>query len=267
MCIALLSIGGGDTPLIIGLNRDEFRDRPAAVAAPWGQDSPILAGKDLPGGGTWMGVTYQGRIGIITNFRDPKSRISPAESRGLIVKEYLESTLSPEAFIEGLKGKAHRYNQFNLLVGTTERLVYFTNRTQATLPLKEGVSGLSNGMLNEAWPKVTRGAEGLRALLKKGAAELPDELIRVLQDRRVAPDAELPSTGVPLAVERAISPLFIDAPEQNYGTRSSTVLTVDKDNLVTFVEVTYEPDGKASRVTYTFTLGRPETLTQTRENK
>ena len=41
--------------LILAANRDEYHARPAAPLAPW-PDPPILAGRDLEAGGTWLGI-------------------------------------------------------------------------------------------------------------------------------------------------------------------------------------------------------------------
>jgi uncharacterized protein with NRDE domain len=45
-----------------------------------------------------------------------------------------------------------------------------------------------------------------------------------LGSRQRASSAQLPDTGLPLALEQALSSALVDAPERGYGTRSSTVL-------------------------------------------
>ena len=65
----------------------------------------------------------------------------------------------------------------------------------------------------------------------------PDKLFEITSNAEIAEDGDLPQTGVGIDLERMLSPLFIKTPE--YGTRSSTVLLVDKQNHVTFVERTY----------------------------
>jgi uncharacterized protein with NRDE domain len=65
-----------------------------------------------------------------------------------------------------------------------------------------------------------------------------DELFNILLNAELAEDANLPNTGIGLELERQLSPLFIRTP--NYGTRCSTVLLIDYDNNVTFIERTYE---------------------------
>jgi uncharacterized protein with NRDE domain len=75
----------------------------------------------------------------------------------------------------------------------------------------------------------------------------------VLSDRTMAPDGALPETGVGLEWERVLSPALIVAPD--YGTRSSTVLTIGKDGDVVFEERTRGPDGAvASKTGYLFTI-------------
>lgn len=54
-------------PLLLLANRDEFYARPAASAHPWEEFSFIFAGRDLEGGGTWLGFTRTGRFAALTN--------------------------------------------------------------------------------------------------------------------------------------------------------------------------------------------------------
>ena len=62
--------------------------------------------------------------------------------------------------------------------------------------LEPGVYGLSNHFLDTPWPKVRRGREALRRLLARKADPDPDDLLGLLIDRAIAPDAELPQTGI-----------------------------------------------------------------------
>jgi len=64
-----------------------------------------------------------------------------------------------------------------------------------------------------------------------------NQLLELLADRTLAPDSDLPRTGVPLEWERWLSPIFIDAP--GYGTRSSTALRVDAGGRAWLVETTW----------------------------
>jgi len=59
-----------------------------------------------------------------------------------------------------------------------------------------------------------------------------------LYDDQLATDTLLPSTGLPLARERALSSVFIKT--EGYGSRCSTVVLVDKNDEVLFAERVYD---------------------------
>ena len=83
MCLILLNYNAHpDYSLILAANRDEFYDRPTQPLSFWKDNPDILAGQDLKGKGTWLGITKNGRFAGITNFRDPASQKQDAPSRG-----------------------------------------------------------------------------------------------------------------------------------------------------------------------------------------
>src|SRR5690606_3580514 len=85
MCIAYLAISAHPRwPLFIAANRDEFHARPCRAAAPWPDRPDIISGIDTLAGGTWLGVTKQGRYALITNYRDLSTLIPDAPSRGAL---------------------------------------------------------------------------------------------------------------------------------------------------------------------------------------
>lgn len=221
---------------VVAANRDEYYDRPTASLAFWDDTPQVLAGRDLKEGGTWMGVTRTGRFAAITNYRDPSRILSGAPSRGHLVSAYLQGVESAGAYLERLVPQAGRYNGFNLLLGDAAGLYYYSNRAGAPQSLPPGLYGLSNHVLDTPWPKVRRGVSVLREVLDLRSDRLPDGLLRLLADRTLASDAELPQTGVPLEWERWLSPIFIVAP--GYGTRSSTVLTVESGHA-RMIELTW----------------------------
>lgn len=227
--------------LVLAANRDEFRDRPAARADFWPETPGLLAGRDLKGGGTWLGVTREGRLAAVTNYRDPRSYREGAPSRGHLVTEFLRGDLSPATFLDGLRHGGEGYNGFNLLAGDREELWYYSNRGGAPAEVAPGIHGLSNHLLDTPWPKVERGREALARLLAGGREPATEELFALLADRAQAPDQFLPDTGVGIERERLLSPLFIDAP--GYGTRSSTLLLVGHDGAVTFIERSFDSPG------------------------
>lgn len=235
MCLILFSFKQHPRyPLILAANRDEFYNRASAPAAFWNEAPGLLAGRDLVAGGSWLGVTTSGRIAAITNYREPGLYRFDAPSRGALVTGFLLGRETPEAYAAKLSQQARQYNGFNLILGERGRLYYFSNRSDGLETLAPGLYGLSNHLLNTPWPKVERGKEALSGLLSPGRDPSLDDLFKVLSDREFPPDESLPNTGVGLEWERVLSPRFITSPV--YGTRSSTILLLDREGRVTFEE-------------------------------
>lgn len=234
MCLILFAWKAhANFPLILAANRDEFYKRPTAPASFW-EDAPgLLAGRDLQAGGTWLGITRRGRVAALTNYRDPTTLKDGAPSRGMLVSDFLRGRRTPEAYLRWLSPMAARYNGFGLLVGNSDELHYFSNRGMKA-PLSPGIHGMSNHLLDTPWPKVERGKQALGSLLESEKAPSPEALLDLVADRSRPPDDRLPITGVGLEWERVLSPLFIESPA--YGTRSSTILIIDRKGRVTFVE-------------------------------
>lgn len=220
-------------PLILIANRDEFYERPTAPAAFWDGAPGLLAGRDLQEGGTWLGITRRGKLAALTNYRDPASLKSNAPSRGHLVSDYLRGRQTPENYLARIKPKAGQYNGFNLLIGDVSKLFCFSNRN-GLHTVSAGIHGMSNHLLDTPWPKVERGKQALNELIGRKRNPSPEALLDLLADRSRPPDEQLPITGVGLEWERVLSPLFIES--RGYGTRSSTVLTIDRAGRVTFVE-------------------------------
>lgn len=215
--------------LVVAANRDEFYERPTAPAAFWSDYPDILAGRDLKESGTWMGITTGGRFAALTNYRDPSSFKPEAQSRGHLVKNYLSSSVAPEAYISKLVNRGSTYNGFNLLVGTDESLYYYSNREKIIRKVPAGVHGLSNAFLNTPWPKVNKGIKALNAILQYDAIEA-EQLFAIMADREQPDDEDLPQTGVSLEMERMLAPAFVMSP--NYGTCLTTVILVEHNHNV-----------------------------------
>jgi len=238
MCLVLFAYKSHPLySLVFAANRDEFYDRPTRSASFWKDAPDLLAGRDLKEGGTWFGVTRQGRFAALTNFRDPKSHRNQAPSRGWLVSSYLLGTVSPEEYLKELSAKAGDFNGFNLLAGDTGRLFYCSNRGMPCRELPPGVYGLSNHLLDTPWPKVEKGKSDLAGLIRPGGRLDPKEIMQILRDGSRPDDTLLPDTGVGLEWERILSSLFITSPI--YGTRSSYVLLIENGGGVTFLEKTF----------------------------
>jgi len=215
-------------PLVACANRDEYYDRPATPAGPWPDAPDIIAGRDLQGGGSWMGVTKTGphgpKFAALTNIRAPDERRTDAPTRGALVADFLKGDLDAPAYLDRIAGSAHAYNGFNLILGDRESLYWFSNRAGADprngKPLEPGIYGVSNSLLDAPWPKVVRTKATFASLLLQGAPE--EAYFEMLADTTCAPDMRLPDTGVPIDLERQLSAVCIEIP--GYGTRTSTVV-------------------------------------------
>jgi len=233
-------------------NRDEFHARPTAPLG-WWERPPILAGRDLSAGGTWLGVDARARFGVVTNFRGgPVPQDAP--SRGTLIPRYLAGTLAPLPFLEALAREASAYAGFSLLLGDAESLGYYCNRDpESPRLLDPGVYGLSNATLDAPWPKLLGARAALGARLARGVND-PAALTGILAGRDRAPDATLPDTGVGLELERRLSAAFIVGAD--YGTRSTTALALDAAGRGAIVEASFGADGGGTG-SRRFELGAP----------
>jgi uncharacterized protein with NRDE domain len=242
MCLLFIAINRHhDYPLVIAGNRDEFYRRATAKLSFWKDRPDILAGRDLEAGGTWLGMTRSGRMAAITNYRDPSRVKEHGPSRGLLVLDFLAGSSTPPDFCRENEDRMARCNGFNLIIGDLSALYYYSNRGQGPVSrIPEGLHGLSNHLLDTPWPKVEKGKQALAGLLSAPGPLDAGAVFAVLQDRGRAPDQVLPETGVGLDWERKLSSMFIAT--DIYGTRSSSVILVDRNRWVTFWERTFTPD-------------------------
>ena len=223
--------------LILASNRDEFYHRPTEPAHFWDSHPSVLAGRDLEMLGTWMGITRSGRWAALTNFRDPLAQIKDAQTRGGLVSNFLCSNEPTDQYMLEVVNSRTCYNPFNLLVGDSTTLLYFSNQSSSVKVLDPGIYGLSNHLLDTSWPKVQKSKQALAKYLVNRTVVEPQFLFEMLGDTESAQDNELPNTGISKAREKMLSPVFIEGTE--YGTRASTVLLIDRDNHVTFEEKSF----------------------------
>jgi uncharacterized protein with NRDE domain len=245
MCLILVAHRAHPAyPLVVAANRDEWFRRPTAPAGFWPDAPEVFAGRDLEQHGTWLGVTRHGRFAALTNYRDPGANRLEAPSRGALVSAFLRSRVPPVEYLAPLREDAARYNGFSLLVGAGATLCYFSNRDGEIRSLTPGIYGLSNSLLDVPWPKVQSGKTRLAAALD--GCPNATALLDLLDDTELAPDRELPSTGVGIDWERRLSSLRILA--DGYGTRSSTALLIGADGEVSFVERSFDAAGSETGI-------------------
>jgi uncharacterized protein with NRDE domain len=244
MCLILFALDAHpDYPLVLAANREERHARATAPMAPWTDDPLVLAGRDLEAGGTWLGLHRAGRFAAITNMREGIPTTAGLRSRGDLTRQFLQGGMSAADYAVAVHAEREHYAGFNLLTGDASGLWYCASAA-APRRLEPGVYGLSNGLLDTPWPKVVKGKAALAALIHNGALDsgaAPAALLAILRDGSTPPDHELPDTGIGIDMERALGSCFITGDE--YGTRASTALLIDRAGTAIAHEQNFGPGG------------------------
>ncbi len=223
-------------PLLVLANRDEVHGRPSAPLAQWSDQPGIYAGRDLEAGGTWLGITQQGRFATLTNIRDVSLPLGE-QSRGALVTDYLVSAQSPQAYLQAVAKQIDQYSGFNLLVADLQSIWYLSSTEPRPVRLTEGIYALCNGSLDTPWPKLVR----IRSTFAEHLDAADHTLFELMQDEQRADDDQLPDTGVGLAMERMLSSIFIRG--ESYGTRATSLLRRFADGSSMLAERSYNASG------------------------
>ena len=234
MCLVAVAIGQSPRwAWVIASNRDEFFDRASTPLAWWRPEAggvDVLSGRDLAGGGTWLGLARSGRLALVTNVREPGRYVAGLPSRGELVTQWLMGDATPLASTLAVPRNGYNLLRANLLDGTLD---WGSNRLAQQSTLGPGLYGLSNAALDTPWPKTLRLKAALQQTLSHhpgcSARDLNAALLPALADAEPAPDDQLPDTGVGLERERQISSAFIRVAGgvAGYGTRCSTVVAAE----------------------------------------
>ena len=223
--------------LVLAGNRDELHARTAAPLHPWDGPGRVLAGQDLLSGGTWLGVSEDGRMAVVTNLRGYGPPEAGRPSRGLLLRDLLAGE---GAYASPADDDLAAFNPFNLFALTDGSLMFWTNRPEVDRrALGPGLYGASNGPLDAPWPKTVRLKAALEDWMQTGA-ERPEALLDALRDDRPPSTPAGPPSDAP---EPPQTPIFIR--NRLYGTRCSTVVAIDRDGPGQIVERRYDIEGQA----------------------
>ncbi len=184
-------------------------------------------------------MSRAGKFAAVTNYRDMDDPSPGTASRGLLASRFLANGASARDYAAEVARDGASYRGFNFFAGDGSELWWVSHRADAPRRLEPGIYGLSNHLLDTPWPKVQRGKLRFAAALERGPAV--DSLLELLADTSMAPDAELPDTGVGLERERLLSAARIVSPV--YGTRCSTAVTCGAGRL-RFAERPYDAQGE-----------------------
>ncbi len=222
--------------LIVLGNRDELHARSAAPLARWDEQNHLLAGRDLQSGGGWLGVSEEGRFAVVTNLRGYGDARPHRVSRGALVTDIL---VGSGRYADPDDPALADFNPFNLVTANRGKMHFLSNRPEAIRSvLAPGIYGLSNGALDEPWPKTVR----LKAILRDwliNDATTPETLLAGLRED-VLPDIGIGTAPALDVRQEPPSPIFIRDPV--YG----TVVAIDDQGRGSITERRYTPAGEAA---------------------
>ncbi|MDJ0946692.1 MAG: NRDE family protein [Kiloniellales bacterium] len=152
-------------PLILGANRDEMRDRPwRAPGRHWPERPEVMAGLDLLGGGSWLGLnSATGLVAAILNRRGSLGPQPGKRSRGELVLRALDAESARAAAAELAAISPADYRSFNLVVADRRDAVWLRHlgpeatRGPEAHPLPPGLTLLTAGDRNDpSSPRIRR---------------------------------------------------------------------------------------------------------------
>lgn len=222
-------------------NRDEFHERPAAPLAHWDEPEGILAGRDLKSGGTWLGISRAQRFALVTNLRGYGGPAPDRASRGTLVADLL---LREGRYADPDAADLSDFNPFNLILADGDEARFLSNRPHAIrTKLAHGIYGLSNGALDEPWPKTLQLKGALLDWLTSESEDY-EPLFAALGSENLPELGLAPSEPSEMMPEARETPVFIRNPV--YGTRCATVVAIGRDGMGIITERRFDSSGTPS---------------------
>jgi uncharacterized protein with NRDE domain len=132
------------------------------------------------------------------------------------------------------------FGGFSLLLGTMNELWILRSPTKDGLEqqrLKPGIHTITNTDPSTQWPKAAYLERALESLLPTTVLQ-PMDLLHILAARRPVPPKDPADEWLP---EVASTPFIANS---TYGTRASTVLLIQRDGHATFVERSFDDQGR-----------------------
>ncbi|XP_076181764.1 transport and golgi organization 2 isoform X2 [Ptiloglossa arizonensis] len=226
--------------LILTSNRDEYFKRPALLAHYWKNHPECLGGIDMePGkeGGTWLALSITGKAGVILNLSNEESSTNiTRKGRGFLIPNFITSNDSAISYLDKLHKENQNgqpYNPYTLV------LINLHSSTKSTGPSssQDIVQGFSNGDFDTPYKKVEGGKEQFKNIINNAKvskqADLIEKLLKFLKSKeRYLPD--------PVLKNKELSSIFIFNKE--YCTRTHSILLINGNSEITFIEETLMPD-------------------------
>ncbi|XP_052072930.1 transport and Golgi organization 2 homolog [Mytilus californianus] len=268
MCLLFMYLNddecGDGYRVIIANNRDEQWDRPTKQLSFWTDNEECISGQDMTPGkenGTWLGVSKKGRIGILLNILGVND--CEKKGRGYLVNEYISSQKDGHQYInETIKPCSSNYNSFNLILmnlsfpKTNGLCCSNMDGVITELDISNGVFTCDNSSQGKPWQKSIQNRERFGNIVKEcnhkeKKDQLVQELLSLLTDRKtynndkqLATQAAMSNMEEDIILER--SAVFVWTPKFRYGTRTHSIILVDREGNCDFIEKTMttpvEPD-------------------------
>lgn len=247
----------GKYRLIIADNRDEYWDRPTKPLS-WSDNEEYLCGHDLvPGreGGTWLGVSKTGKIGILLNVLGILD--TTKLGRGHLITNFLSDETSCQQFVEeNVSAIPDSFKPFHLILldlysSQSDSLCCDVSGKHASLttPLS-GIFSRDNAEPGTYWQKSKMNEVRFDRIVQQfnnieQKDQLVEKLLNLLQDQTSNPDdrqlrkqAALTHMTEDLILERSAP--FVCSPTIRAGTRTHSIVLVDFDGNCEFIEKTLE---------------------------
>jgi uncharacterized protein with NRDE domain len=237
-----------DFPLLLATNRDEFHARASTGPTRLAEAPSVVGGRDLAGGGSWMGVSERGLFVGVTNQRNWAGRDPTRRSRGELVMHAL-GLGEPGAirrWLATVDGSA--YNGFNLMFGDAATLYVAYGREQREVEVEsvpEGVHVLPNDRLDAPhFLKVQRARELIGCAASLAWPQVSAALQTMLADGLTPPLETLPDPPATFPFDKGVlaklAALCVRTPL--YGTRSSTVVALVPGGVAHYLYADGPPD-------------------------
>jgi hypothetical protein len=203
-------------PIVVAANRDELLDRPSEPPMLRDEQRGIVAPKDIQRGGSWIGVNKSGLLIGLTNRVDVTTQ-SGRMSRGEIVMRALQydSACHALTYLRTLKGEA--FNGFHLVAVDADDL-FLLKGDGKTIDITTEPTGLLV-VSNQGC-----GRSGDSAVSPRVA-----NVLYTWKHHSMHACSPTPANLVPLLSihDKARFGTCINEPDNNYGTKSSSVICSD----------------------------------------